>query len=177
MSLTTPPAATVHWPRYGWEIAAWPIGDLSFTSYYKLAKLPPFLYFPNTAWVSPTDIKTLLEERRKMGWPTNVDRFKLCWVEIAWKSHYSNCHNAIRRPPAIKRTQEQPPSLQGLGVSTEIFQCNILNSFKHKLSKNSRKSLCFKSKHAKRVHGLPLNGIPEAEKTPLKKRSKLWHGY
>lgn len=65
MSLTTSPAATVTGHDTGGMMQQ--KRGLSFTSYYKLAKLPPFSYFPYIARVRPTDIKRLLEERRKMG--------------------------------------------------------------------------------------------------------------
>lgn len=65
MSLTTSPAATVTGHDTGGMMQQ--KRNLSFTSYYKLAKLPPFSYFPNTARVRPTYPKKTARRKEENG--------------------------------------------------------------------------------------------------------------
>lgn len=103
------------------EIAAW-VYDTACERFvfhflhilnHKLTKLSSLFKLPQHCPGKAPKMKRLLDERGKMGWLTNVDRFYCTGWKSAWKSFYTNCHDALKRPSAIKRTQERPPSLAG----------------------------------------------------------------
>jgi hypothetical protein len=81
-----------------------------------------FPFFSIIVLASPTNMKSLLEERRKkMGvaykcWPI----WTTMSVNMLGFFYYTNCHNAVKKPSAILSPQEGPPNCKTLRTN-QIF--------------------------------------------------------